>query len=87
MTFIVRNRIIFWDISKWNRGQKKGDEGSIYIYIYKERGRERERGVSKWKGSFFFFGGTFLVVKFAKLLSKLALWSSETRVQWWNSSL
>ena len=23
MTFIFRNRTIFWDISKWNRGQKK----------------------------------------------------------------
>ena len=28
MTFIFRNKIIFWDISKWNRGQKKWDEGS-----------------------------------------------------------
>ena len=28
MTFIFRNRIIFWDISKWNRGQKKWDRGS-----------------------------------------------------------
>ena len=23
MTFIFRNRIIFWDFSKWNREQKK----------------------------------------------------------------
>ena len=23
MTFIFRNRTIFWDISKWNKGQKK----------------------------------------------------------------
>ena len=22
MTFIFRNRTIFWDISKWNRGKK-----------------------------------------------------------------
>ena len=27
--FIFRNRTIFWDISKWNRGQKKWDGGSI----------------------------------------------------------
>ena len=31
MTFIFRNRTIFWDISKWNRGQKKWDGGSIFI--------------------------------------------------------
>ena len=24
MTFIFRNMTIFWDISKWNRGQKCG---------------------------------------------------------------
>ena len=30
MTFIFRNRTIFWDISKWNRGQKKWDGGSIF---------------------------------------------------------
>ena len=23
MTFIFKNKTIFWDISKWNRGQKK----------------------------------------------------------------
>ena len=34
MSFIFGNRTIFWDISKWNRGQKKWDGGSIYIYIY-----------------------------------------------------
>ena len=34
MNFIFRNRTIFWDVSKWNRGQKKWDGGSIYIYIY-----------------------------------------------------
>ena len=28
MTFIFRNRTIFWDISKWNKGQKKWDGGS-----------------------------------------------------------
>ena len=36
MTFIFRNRTIFWDISKWNKGQKKWDGGSIikcYGYI------------------------------------------------------
>ena len=31
MIFIFRNRTIFWDISKWNRGQKKWDGGSIII--------------------------------------------------------
>ena len=34
MTFIFRNRTIFWDISKWNRGQKKWDGGSIFVYFY-----------------------------------------------------
>ena len=34
MTFIFRNRTIFWDISKWNRGQKKWDGGSIYLRVY-----------------------------------------------------
>ena len=29
MTFIFRNKTIFWDISKWNRGQKKWDGESI----------------------------------------------------------
>ena len=29
MTFIFKNRTIFWDISKWNRGQTKWDGGSI----------------------------------------------------------
>ena len=28
MTFIFRNRTIFWDILKWNRGQKKWDAWS-----------------------------------------------------------
>ena len=27
MNFIFGNRTIFWDISKWNRGQTKWDEG------------------------------------------------------------
>ena len=27
MTFIFRNRKIFWDISKWNREQKKKKSG------------------------------------------------------------
>ena len=32
MTFIFRNRTIFWDISKWNRGQKKkGTEGVCHV--------------------------------------------------------
>ena len=25
---------IFWDVSKWNKGQTNWDRGSIYIYIY-----------------------------------------------------
>ena len=29
MIFIFRNMTIFWDISKWNRGPKKWDGGSI----------------------------------------------------------
>ena len=33
MTFIFRNRTIFWDISKWNRGQTKWDGGSILFFI------------------------------------------------------
>ena len=33
MTFIFRNRTIFWDISKWNRGQKKWDGGSSILSI------------------------------------------------------
>ena len=28
MTLIFRNRTIFWDIPKWNRGQTKWDGGS-----------------------------------------------------------
>ena len=31
MTFTFRNRTIFGDISKWNRGQKKWDGGSIIL--------------------------------------------------------
>ena len=31
MTIIFRNMTIFWDISKWTRGQKKWDGGSIII--------------------------------------------------------
>ena len=31
MTFIFRNRTIFWDIPKWNRGQTKWDGGSNYL--------------------------------------------------------
>ena len=29
MNFIFRNRTIFWDISKWNKGKKKWEGGSI----------------------------------------------------------
>ena len=31
ITFIFRNRTIFWDILKWNRGQTKWNGGSILI--------------------------------------------------------
>ena len=30
MTFIFRNMTIFWDISKWNKEQKKWDKESIF---------------------------------------------------------
>ena len=33
MTFIFRNRTIFWDISKWNRGQTKWDGGSKLVRL------------------------------------------------------
>ena len=33
MTFIFKNKTIFWDISKWNMGQTKWDGGST-IYGY-----------------------------------------------------
>ena len=33
MTFIFRNRTIFWDIPKRNRGQTKWDGGSIILVI------------------------------------------------------
>ena len=31
MTSIFRNIIIFWDISKWNRGQTNWDGGSTFF--------------------------------------------------------
>ena len=34
MTFIFRNRNIFWDVSKWNRGQKKWDGGSNSFFPF-----------------------------------------------------
>ena len=34
MTFIFRNRTIFWDIPKWNRGQTKWDGGSILLRYF-----------------------------------------------------
>ena len=36
MTFIFRNRTIFWDIPKWNRGQTKWDGGNITIGLHQE---------------------------------------------------
>ena len=35
MIFIFRNRTIFWDISKWNRGQTKWDGGSNFYDVLK----------------------------------------------------
>ena len=40
MTFIFRNRTMFWDISKWNRGQKKWDGGSnkkISFFVFHKK--------------------------------------------------
>ena len=34
MTFIFRNRTIFWDIPKWNKGQTKWDGGSNSLSIF-----------------------------------------------------
>ena len=31
MTLIFRNMTIFWDISKWNKGQTKWDKGSLIL--------------------------------------------------------
>ena len=31
MTFIFKNGTIFWDISKWNKGQKKWDRENIIL--------------------------------------------------------
>ena len=33
ISFIFRNRTMFWDIPKWNRGQTKWDGESIICYI------------------------------------------------------
>ena len=43
MTFIFRNRTIFWDISKWNRGQKKWDGGSKKVRDGKMKRQNKER--------------------------------------------
>ena len=49
MTFIFRNRTIFWDISKWNKGQKKWDGGSIIllgsIYYFNELNKKIKVGI------------------------------------------
>ena len=37
MTLIFRNMTIFWDISKWNRGQTKWDGGSIILFKEKNK--------------------------------------------------
>ena len=36
MTFIFRNRTIFWDISKWNIRQKKSGTERVVIYAFRE---------------------------------------------------
>ena len=34
MTFIFRNRTIFWDIPKWNRRQTKWTEGVLFSFLW-----------------------------------------------------
>ena len=35
MTFFFRNRTIFWDILKWNRGQKKMGRREYYKFDWR----------------------------------------------------
>ena len=34
ITFIFRNKTIFWNISRWNKGQKEWDRGSKNLQHY-----------------------------------------------------
>ena len=36
MIFIFKNGTIFWDISKWNRGQIKQDGGILFFFFFYE---------------------------------------------------
>ena len=47
MTFIFKNRTIFWDIPKWNRGQTKQDGQSTNKII----GTNKETNTKKIKGT------------------------------------
>ena len=49
MTFIFRNRKIFWDISKWNRGQKKVRQRE---YNFQGRKMSCMHGFEIWIGSY-----------------------------------
>ena len=40
MTFIFKNKTIFWDIPKQNRGQTKWDGGSIRFAYEKEKDKQ-----------------------------------------------
>ena len=56
MTFIFRNRTIFWDISKWNRGQTKWDGGSNnYQNTYENSNTSTFYFTSQDKFSTFYF--------------------------------
>ena len=48
MTFIFRNRTIFWDISKWNRGQKKWDGGSNFLTLEPETKKQEPKTSQNW---------------------------------------
>ena len=52
MTFIFRNRTIFWDILKWNKGQTKWDGGSktvnhVSIFHPSLNGRDHFNTIAK----------------------------------------
>ena len=49
MTLIFRNRTIFWDIPKWNRGQTKWDRWSINLKVYcRVKGPNHILGLEPW---------------------------------------
>ena len=47
MIFIFRNRTIFWDISKWNRGQKKWNGGNISLNLFYQKEKRKKRKEKK----------------------------------------